>query len=120
MTPLEKLRMMEDLKGRGLNGHLPRGSMAKVAERFGVHHSTVKLHWQRHQNGTQLSKIMSHGLTGNNNAGKYDHEALLECLRHVPLHLRSTQRSLSKEMGVSLGTISDLVSNQKNLPGQVF
>ena len=113
LTPLEKLRMMEDLKGRCLNGFLPRGSMAKVAERFGVHHSTVKLHWQRHQNGTQLSKIMSHGLVGNTNRAKYDQDALLIDLTAVPIHLRSTQRSLSKEMGVSTMVVSSLLKDKK-------
>ena len=113
LTPLEKIRMMQDLMGRQIGGVLPRGSMAKVAERFNVHHSTVKNHWKHHQYGIQHEKIQSHGLQGNTNACKYDWEALLEDLTDLPFHLRSTQASLATHLGVPLYFINRLVREEK-------
>lgn len=116
LTNQERLNIVAKLLTRSNNGNLRRGDVVAVALEYGCDRSTIHRIWKTRKlsitnenlMGTVDSKIKS-------NSGRkgYNIDELLQRLKQLPLNKRTTERHISRHLGISRTVFRRLLSSEK-------
>ena len=91
-----------------VNMKLPRGTYAKVADKYGVSERTMESIWSKRAAGDTVEDVMCalrSKKPGNRGGPRIDEDALNEALRNTPLRKRKTFRHASASTGYPRSTI---------------
>ena len=95
------------------NGKIAHGALEVVAKQFGRNRSTVSRIWERACKTSLSGKLNVRSLSKNSGRPlKYDRVAVVEAIKDVPLRKRKKLRSLSNALGMPLGTIHRMMSEE--------
>ena len=108
MTDGERVEIYLALLERSVNGVLPNSTTTEVSDLFSVPLQTVQRIWRRAKNTPSGEAVdVSHKRKGN--CGKKKKQIDLEQFANIPLHRRTTLRSLAASLNVSHGFLSRLL-----------
>lgn len=110
LTNEERAIVFQILLEKSINGKIPHGSVSPLASKYGVHKATIWRIWKRGRDsinsGTGLADV-SHNRAGKCGAPKRDHDEIQAAVSAVPLHKRTTLRSLSAATTIPKSSLFD-------------
>ena len=110
LTNQERAIIFQTLLDKSENGKLPRGSVSPLAEAYGVHKSTIWRIWKQGRDSMASEQGLadvSHNRTGRCSAPKRSVDEIQAAVSEVPLHKRTTIRSLAAATDIPKSSLFD-------------
>lgn len=112
LTNETRQSILEALLRRFKDNKLPRGAIQDIAEQFNVYRKTVGRIWSRakecYAKGMNFADVRSR-IKGNSGRKRKDRNQIREKISEVPLHKRTTLRTVAFESKVSVGTLFNVM-----------
>lgn len=112
----KRLKLINLLRGKVVDGELPYGSMSAVARTLKVCPSSVSRLWKlvraREKNGGRGSPAVLRQMPARASRRVYPRDLMRECLAALPPSAPRTQRALAAHLGVSQGTVNRMLREE--------
>ncbi len=108
LTDEQRLPVFSDLTAASINSNLPRGTYAKLAEKYGVSTVTIRRIWYKRHNVTSTEEVLqSIKKKREDNCGKkpIPDEIISDALKNTTLRQRKTIRHAAASIGCSVRTL---------------